>query len=111
MKLSSDTGACYGVTKCAEVVFKNGNMIKGMGLDILRERTRALGPNENEIYKFLGCEQGDKLDFKRVMEIVKKEIKRRTEQLVSLNLNDGNLMKAIKCRVIPVAGYIMNICN
>ena len=72
---------------------------------------RALDPNENEIYKFLGCQQGDKIDVKRVMERVKKEVKRRTEQLVSLNLNDGNLMKAINCRVIPVDGYIMNVCN
>ena len=111
VKVSSDTGACYGVKKCAEVVFKDGKMIKGMGLDILQEKMRALDPNENEIYKFLGCEQGDKIDVKRVMERVKKEVKRRTEQLVSLNLNDENLMKAINCRVIPVAGYIMNVCN
>ena len=26
-------------------------------------------------------------------------------------MNDKNLMKAINCRVIPVAGYIMNVCN
>ena len=78
VKVSSDTGACYGVKKCAEVVFKDGKMIKGMGLDILQEKMRALDPNENEIYKFLGCEQGDKIDVKRVMERVKKEVKRRT---------------------------------
>ena len=111
VKVSSDTEACYGVEKCAEVVFKDGKMIKGMGLDILQEKMRALDPNENEIYKFLGCEQGDKIDVKRVMERVKKEFKRRTEQLVSLNLNDENLIKAINCRVIKVAGYIMNVCN
>ena len=26
-------------------------------------------------------------------------------------MNDQNLMKAFNCRVIPVAGYVMNVCN
>ena len=45
------------------------------------------------------------------MDRVKKEIRRRLGHLTGLNLNDKNLMKAINCRVIPVAGYIMNVCN
>ena len=111
VKASMDTGACYGVKKCAEVVFKKGKMIKGEGLTVLEEKMKALDPDKNEIYKFLGCEQNDKIDVDRVMERVKKEIKKRLDHLVSLNLNDQNLMKAINCRVVPVAGYIMNVCN
>ena len=49
--------------------------------------------------------------MKRVMERVKKEIRQRLEHLTKLNLNDQNLMKAINCRVIPVAGYVMNVCQ
>ena len=30
---------------------------------------------------------------------------------MGLHLNDQNLMEAINCRVIPVAGYVMNVCN
>ena len=33
----------------------------------------AFDPNKNEIYKFLGCEQADKIEVKRVMEN-KKEV-------------------------------------
>ena len=36
----------------------------------------ALDPNKNEIFKFLGCEQADKIDAKRVMERVKKKTER-----------------------------------
>ena len=86
-------------------------MIKGEGLAVLEEKMDALDPNKNEIYKFLGCEQADKIDVKRVMERVKKEIRRRLDHLTGLNLNDKNLMKAINCRVITVAGYVMNVCN
>ena len=72
---------------------------------------KALDPGRNEIYRFLGCEQADKIDVKRVMERVKKEIRKRLDHLVGFNLNDQNLMKAINCRVIPVARYVMNVVN
>ena len=65
----------------------------------------------NEIYKILGCKQADKIDVKRVMERVKREIRRRLDHLTGLNLNDKNFMKAINCRVIPFAGYVMNVFN
>ena len=84
-------------------------MIKGEGLIVLEERMQALDPDQNEIYKFLGCEQANKV--KRVMERVKKEIRKRLDHLTGQNLNDENLMKAINSRVIPVAGYVMNVCN
>ena len=33
---------------------------------VLEEKMDALDPNKNKIYKFLGCEQADKIDVKRV---------------------------------------------
>jgi hypothetical protein len=48
---------------------------------VLEERMKALDPEQNEVYKFLGCEQGDKIDVRRVMQRVKKEIAIRLEQL------------------------------
>ena len=60
MKASKDTGACYGVKKCAEFIFKNGKMVKAEGLTILKERMKALDPEQNEVYKFLGCEHARK---------------------------------------------------
>ena len=74
-----DTGTCYGVKKCAEIVFKKGKMIKGEGLTVLEEKMEALDPNKNVIYMFLGCEQANKTDVKRVMERVKKEIRKRLD--------------------------------
>ena len=82
VKASMDTGACHGVKKCAEVIFKNGKMVKGEGLAVLEERMKALDPEQNEVYKFLGCEQGNKIDVKKVMQRVKKEIAKRLEQLI-----------------------------
>ena len=68
VKASMDTGACHGVKECEEIVFKKGKMVKGIGLAVLEEKMKALDPSRNENYKFLGCEQADKLNVKQVME-------------------------------------------
>ena len=72
-------------------------MVKREGLTVLEDKMEALDPDKNEIYKFLGCKQADKIDVKRVMERVKKETRKRLDHLVGLNLNDQNFMKAINC--------------
>ena len=86
-------------------------MIKREELVVLEEKMDALDPSKNKIYKFLRCEQANKIDTKRVMERVKKEIRKRLDHLTALNLNDVNLMKAINCQLIPVADQVMNVCN
>ena len=111
VKASMDTGACCEVKKCAEIVFRKGKMIKGEELDCFGKKMNALDPNKSEFYRFLGCEQAVKIDIKRVMERVKKEIRRRLDHLTGLNLNGQNLMKAINCQVIHVAGYVIKVCN
>ena len=42
VKGSMDTGACYGVNKCAEIVFRKNKIIKGEGLAVLEEKIDAL---------------------------------------------------------------------
>ena len=111
VKASMATGVCYGVKNCVEVIFTKGKIIKGEGLAVLEEKMDSLDPNKNEIYTFLGCKQADKIDVKRVMERVKKELRKRLDHLTRLKLNDQNLTKAFNCRVIPVADYVMNLCN
>ena len=66
VQASLDTGACYGVKKCAEIVFKRGKMINGEGLSVIEEKMKALNPDQREIYKFLGCEQAEKIDMKEL---------------------------------------------
>ena len=78
---------------------------------LFRKKMDALDPQKNKIYKFPGCRLVDKIDLKQVMERIKKEIRKRLNHVIELNLNYQNLMKAINYPVMPVAGYIMNLCN
>ena len=94
-----------------EIVFKNGKMVKGEGLQVLEERMKTMDPDENEIYKFLGIEQADGIWTKAVYERVKEEVAKRMKMIVKTELNDENLIKALNIKVIPVAAYVMNICK
>ena len=42
VQASHDTGACYGVSKCAEIVFQRGKMVRGEGLEVLKERMKTM---------------------------------------------------------------------
>ena len=106
-----DTGACYEVSKCAEIVFEKVKMIKGEGLPVLQERMKTIDSNDNETYKFLGVERSDEIKTKEVIERVKIQLIRRLKLLTKTELNDENVMTAINSKAVQVAAYIMNICR
>ena len=111
VQASDDTGACYGVLKCAEIIFIHGKMVRGESLQVLEERIKTMNPDENEIYKFPGIEQADDIRTKTVFEGVKEEVSKRVKMIANTKLNDTKLIKAINTKVIPVAAYAMNICR
>ena len=45
-------------------------------LEVLEERMKTKDPDENEIYKFSGTEQGDGIKTKKVFERVKGKVNR-----------------------------------
>lgn len=49
IKVSMNTGACYGVKKCAEIVVKKGKMVKGAGLTVLEEKRKHWTPTKMKI--------------------------------------------------------------
>ena len=111
VQASHDTGACYCISKCVEIVFKRGKMARGEELEILEERIKAIDPDENEVYKFLGIEQADGIKTKKDFELVQGEVNKRVKILTSTELNNVNLVRAINTKLIPVAAYPMNVCK
>ena len=111
VQASFDTGACYGISKCAEIVFERGKMVEGEGLQVLQERMEALDPSQDKMYRFLGVEQSNGIKTKNVYKRVKEEMTNRMRLLLMSELNDENLIQAINSKVIPVAAYPMNVCK
>ena len=111
VQASHDTEACYGVSKCAEIIFECGKIVRGEGLEILEERMKTIDLDENETYKFLGIEQADGIKTKKDFERVKSKVNKRFKMLTNIELNDGNLVCAINTKVISAAAYPMNVCK
>ena len=65
VKVSMDTGVCYRVKKCAEIVIKEGKMVKGEGLPVLEEKMKALDPEQNDVTSFLELSKAMILMLKR----------------------------------------------
>ena len=99
---SHDTGTCYGVLKCAEIMFERGKMVRGEALEVLEERMKTMDPDNNEIFKFLGIERVDRIKTKKVFEQVKDEVNKRVKMLINTELNDVNLVRAVNTKVIQV---------
>ena len=55
--ISQNTGMTFGVSKCAEVVYKRGKMTKGEELQIDNSKAEFLDPEAAECYKFLALEE------------------------------------------------------
>ena len=109
VQASHDTGACYGVSEFAEIVFEREKMVREVGLEILEEIMKTLDQDKNETYKFLGIEQADEIKTMKVFERVKGEVNKRVKMLANTELNDMNLECAINTKMIPVAAYPMNV--
>ena len=111
VQASHDSGACYGVAQCAEIVFEHGKMVRGEGPKVVEERMKTIDPDENEIYKFLGLEQADGIKTEALFQRIRSEISKRVKLLTKTELNDANLLQAINKKVILVAAYAMNVCK
>ena len=59
----------------------NNKVTKREGVQILEEQMKAIDPNENEIYKFSGCEQVERIDMKKGMERIQIKREQRTRKL------------------------------
>ena len=110
-KQCHDTGACFGVAKCAEIVFQEGKMVKGEGLQALKEKMKTMEPDQKGIYKFLRAEQPDGIKTKGVYNNVKEQVKKRVKVITNTELSDKILIRVINAKVIPVAAYPMNVCK
>ena len=98
MKASQDTGACYGVMKCAEIVFNRGRIVKTEGLNVLAERMKAQNPGQSKIISFLNVEQDEQIDTDAVYKRAKAEMDKRMKSLTSTELCERNLIKTITQR-------------
>ena len=64
------------MSKCAQIVFEHGRVVRGEGLLVLDQRMETMDSDENEIYKFLGVDQADEINTKFVFRRVKNKVEK-----------------------------------
>lgn len=69
-----DTDAFHGVKKCAEVIFKDGKMVKGERLTVLEKHINALGANKKKRSSYQVLSKLINDDVGMVIKRVKEEV-------------------------------------
>ena len=110
-KVSKDIGMRFGVNKCAEIVYRRGQMQKGVGLELVEGKVKALDPEMEEMYTFLGIEEGKGQMDKAVKERVTEECFKTAEKLMKMELYERNLVRAINSKAMGKVRYSMQVCH
>jgi hypothetical protein len=110
-KVSTAMGMKFGISKCAEIVYRRGKMVKAEGLELKEGLVKALNPEEDEYYTFLGIEEGDGQMDTLVKKRVSEKCYALASELCSMELFERNLVKAINSKAMATVRYTMNICH
>ena len=96
--------------KCAKATFKRGKLTETSDLQLDTDTcTREL--DQEGVYKYLGINEGDRIQHAAMKEKVSKEYYRRVRIVLKSELNAANRFEAINTLAVPVVTYSFNIIN
>ena len=109
-KFSDDIGMEFGLDKCAKATFKGGKMVKSEFVHLDMD-TVIKSLDQEDVYKYLGVNEGNGIQHSSMKEKIRKECYRRVRALLKSELNAQNRITAINTLAIPVVSYSFNIIN
>ena len=100
----------FGFEKCVKIAFKRGKLVHSQNLviDINREIQEL---EQGKKYKYLGIEESEGIQHKKMKEILKQEYNRRLRMILKSELNARNKITAIGALAVPVLRYSFGIIN
>ena len=102
---SDDINMKFGLDKCKTIRINKGKITKSEN----RETLEIKEMDENELYKYLGMVQNNRIDVKTVKTSLMKEFKARIHKIAKTNLNGKNLIKAVNTYAVPILSYSFGI--
>ena len=100
---SKDIRMEFGLSKCAILELRRGNLVRTEEIDLGEEGTiKEADPTG---YKYLGILQLDQILEKQMKNKVKNEYFRRVKKICRSKLNSGNLIDAINSWAVGVVRY------
>ena len=96
---SKDIDMEFGTSTFANVTIKAGKLVSLGGMELsFGEVTPELESDKG--YKYLGILEANDIMYTEMKDKIQKEYYRRVRQLISSNLNCGNIIKAITSRAV-----------
>ena len=109
-QFSDDIGMEFGLEKCAKASFTKGRLTSTEAIKIDQD-TKIRDLDQEEVYKYLGVNEGDGIQHSQMKEKVRKEYYRRVRLVLRTELNSRNRIIAINSLAVPVVQYSYNILN
>lgn len=107
-EFSVDIHMEFGLEKCSKATFQKGKLVSSQNIEIDEASTiKAL--DQHEVYKYLGIEEHDGVQHRKINTKLKKEYYRRIRGVLKTELNAKNKMAAITALAVPVIQYSFGI--
>ena len=100
----------FGLEKCAQASFKNGKKVSAEGIP-LNDNQVIKDLNQAETYKFLGMEDGEKVQHHKMKVKIRKEYKRKIKLVLKSELNARSKIAAINTLAVPVILYSYGVID
>ena len=100
----------FGLDKCAKVSFKRGKKVSAEGIP-LNDNQVIQDLGQAETYKYLGMEEGERVQHHKMKVNIRKEYKRRIKLVLKSELNARNKIAAINTLAVPVILYSYGVID
>ena len=105
---SDDVRMEFGLDKCAKATFIKGRLHTKQNIKI-DDTVTIRGLDQVEVYKYLGIDEHDGIQHKKMKTKLKKEYYRRIRLILKTELSAKNKMIAITSLAVPVIQYSLEI--
>ena len=100
----------FGLEKCAKATFKRGRLTETSDLQLATD-TCIRELDQEEVYKYLGINEGDRIQHAAMKDKVRKEYHRGVKLVLKSELSAAIRFEAINTLAVPVVTYSFNIIN
>ena len=109
-QFSDDIGMLFGSEKCAKTSFKKGKPAS-TGNIVIDEYTAIEELKQEGIYKYLGADESNGIQHRKMKEKIRKEYLRRVRLILRTELNGKNKIEAVNSLAVPVVQYSLGIID
>ena len=100
-QFSDDIGMRFGLEKCAKANFERGKLAS-TGNIVINDDTEVRELYQEEVYKYLGVDENDGIQYSKMKEKIRKEYNRRVRLILRTELNGRNKVQAINSLAVSV---------